>query len=101
MTEKPDAGDLVDQERVPIGPDDDALAVARRVGDAALKVFSRTWPVLKAGKASRRPLNLAAGSYFGGGTPQGGGIDWSPPPKEVYQLVRALTQPPPRADQGN
>jgi len=70
MTEKPDAGDLVDQERVPIGPDDDALAVARRVGDAALKVFSRDVARPQGRQGLRRPLNLAAGSYFGGRTPE-------------------------------
>jgi methionyl-tRNA formyltransferase len=97
MTGDPDAGDLVDQERVPIGPDDDALIVARRVGEAAVKVLSRTWPVLKAGKGSRRPLNLAAGSYYGARTPEDGLIDWSRPAKETHDLVRAVTRPWPGA----
>jgi len=35
MVAKPDAGALVDQERVPIGPDDTAFEVAGRVADAA------------------------------------------------------------------
>ena len=51
MSAKPDAGDLVDQEAVPIGPDDDALTVSRRVGDAAVKVLALAWPCLKAGTA--------------------------------------------------
>jgi methionyl-tRNA formyltransferase len=97
MTENPDAGDVVDQERVPIGPDDDALTVTRRVGDVAVKVLSRTWPVLKAGKETRTPLNLEKGSYFGGRTPEDGRIDWSRPAKEIHDLVRALTQPWPGA----
>lgn len=97
MVEKPDAGDLVDQERVPIGPDDDALTVARRVGDAALTVLARSWPKLKAGTAPRVPLDLAKGSYFGGRRPEDGRIDWERPAKEIHDLVRAVTRPWPGA----
>ncbi len=97
MVEKPDAGDLVDQERVSVGPDDDALTVARRVGDAAVTVLARSWPRLKAGTAPRVPLDLEKGSYFGGRRPEDGRIDWERPAKEVHDLVRAVTKPWPGA----
>jgi methionyl-tRNA formyltransferase len=97
MVEKPDAGDLVDQERVPIGPDDDALAVSRKVGDAAALVLTRALPRLKAGTAPRVPLDLAKGSYFGGRKPEDGLIDWSQGAKEVHDLVRAVAKPWPGA----
>lgn len=97
MTGQPDAGDLVDQERVPIGPDDDALTVARRVGDAAVAVLSRSWPKLKAGTAPRTPLDLSKGSYFGGRKPEDGAIDWFRPAQEVHDLVRAVAPPWPGA----
>ncbi len=97
MTEKPDAGDLVDQEAVPIGPDDEALTVARRVTEAAVTVLARSWPKLKAGTASRTPLDLAKGSYFGGRKPEDGLIDWLRPAQEVHDLVRAVTRPWPGA----
>ena len=97
MVEKPDAGDLVDQERVPIGPDDDALTVARRVGDAAITVLARAWPKLKAGTAPRLPLDVSRGSYFGGRKPEDGRINWDRPAKEIHDLVRAVTRPWPGA----
>jgi methionyl-tRNA formyltransferase len=97
MTEKPDAGDLVDQERVPIGPDDDALTVSRRVSDAAAQVLSRAMPRLKAGSAPRVPFDLSKGSYFGGRTPEDGLIDWARPAKEVHDLIRAVSKPWPGA----
>lgn len=97
MTEKPDAGDLVDQERVPIGPDDDALSVSRRVADAAALVLARSLPHLKAGDAPRIPQDLSKGSYFGGRKPEDGLIDWTHTAKEVHDLVRAVTKPWPGA----
>lgn len=100
MVEKPDAGDLVDQERVPIGPDDDALTVARRVGDAAVTLLARSWPKLKAGTAPRLPLDVSKGSLFGGRRPEDGRIDWDRPSKEVHDLVRAVTRPWPGAFTG-
>jgi len=97
MTEKPDAGDLVDQERVPIGPEDDALTVSRRVSDAAAVVLARALPRLKAGDAPRIPLDLSKGSYFGGRKPEDGVVDWSHPAKEIHDLVRAVAKPWPGA----
>ncbi|MDL2717867.1 MAG: formyltransferase [Acidobacteriota bacterium] len=97
MTEKPDAGDLVDQERVTIGPDDDVLAVSRRVSDAAAVVLARALPRLKAGDAPRVPLDLTKGSYFGGRKPEDGAIDWTLTAKEIHDLVRAVTKPWPGA----
>ncbi len=97
MTEKPDAGDLVDQERVPIGRDDDALTVSRRVADAAALVLARSLPQLKTGTAPRVPLDLSKGSYFGGRKPEDGLVDWSLSAKEIHDLVRAVTRPWPGA----
>ena len=97
MTGKPDAGDLVDFERVKIGPDDDILGVSRRVGDAAVTVLARALPKLKAGTAPHVPLDLSKGSYFGGRKPEDGEIDWTKPAKEVHDLVRAVTKPWPGA----
>jgi methionyl-tRNA formyltransferase len=97
MTHKPDAGDLVDQERVPIGPEDDALTVSRRVADAAALVLARSLPRLKAGDAPRIPQDLSRGSYFGGRKPEDGLIDWTQSAKEVHDLVRAVTKPWPGA----
>lgn len=97
MTEKPDAGDLVDQERVPIGLEDDALTVSRRVADAAALILARSLPHLKTGTAPRVPLDLSKGSYFGGRKPEDGLVDWSQPAREIHDLVRAVSKPWPGA----
>ena len=55
MTAKPDAGGIVDQQAVPIGPDETAREVFDKVTGAAEVVLDRTLPALIAGTAVRRP----------------------------------------------
>lgn len=97
MVAKPDAGDLVDQAAVPIGPDDTAIEVADRVADAAVTVLRRSLPGLLDGTAPRRPLDLSKGSYFGGRRPKDGEISLQWPAKHVHDLVRAVAPPFPGA----
>ena len=97
MTEKPDAGDLIDSQAVDIGVNDTALEVSLKVADAAAIVLQRSWPALCAGTAARRPLDLAAGSYFTGRTPADGRIDFSRCAWDIHNLIRALAPPFPGA----
>ena len=53
MVEKPDAGDIVDQERVEIAFTDTAHDVFGKVTDAAVTVLARAWPLLQQGTAPR------------------------------------------------
>jgi methionyl-tRNA formyltransferase len=97
MVAKPDAGPLIDQERVPIGPDDTAFEVAQRIADAAVTVLRRSLPALIAGTAVARPLDLAAGAYFGGRKPADGEFSWDWPAARIHNLVRAVAPPFPGA----
>jgi len=97
MVEKPDAGDMVDQEKVPILFTDTALDLFNKVTEAAVKVIGRSWPLLVTGKARRTPMNLAAGSYFGGRKPADGLIDWTMGAVRIYNLIRGVTHPYPGA----
>lgn len=97
MVEKPDAGDMVDKEKVPILFTDTALDLFNKVTDAAVEVICRSWPHLMAGTAPRIPMDLAAGSYFGGRKPADGLIDWTKGAVRIYNLVRGVTHPYPGA----
>jgi methionyl-tRNA formyltransferase len=97
MVAKPDAGDIVDREQVPILFTDTAFDVFTKVTDAAVKVLARSYPLLAAGTAPRMPLNLAEGSYFGGRKPADGLIDWTKPAVAIYNLIRGVTHPYPGA----
>ncbi|HKU87036.1 MAG TPA: formyltransferase [Casimicrobiaceae bacterium] len=97
MIDKPDAGDIVAQQAVPILPDDTAREVADKVTVAAEICLDGVLPALVAGTASRRPNDIARGSYFGGRTPEDGRIDWTRHAREVHDLVRAVAPPYPGA----
>ena len=97
MTVKPDAGRIVDQEAVPIGPDDTAAEVFARVTDAAEKVLKRSIAKLVDGSARFRINDLSKGSYFGGRRPEDGRIDWRKSAREIHNLVRAVAPPYPGA----
>lgn len=97
MVEKPDAGDIVDQEKVSIEFTDTAFDVFNKVTDAAVTVLSRTYPLLAAGTAPRIPMDLSRGSYFGGRRPEDGRIDWNKSAVEIYNLIRGVTHPYPGA----
>ncbi|MFZ3207288.1 MAG: formyltransferase [Geobacteraceae bacterium] len=97
MVEKPDAGDIVDREKVDILFTDTAFDVFNKVTEAAVKVIARAWPLLLAGSASRIPMNLSSGSYFGGRKPGNGLIDWTMSAVRIYNLIRGVTHPYPGA----
>ncbi len=97
MVAKPDAGPIIDQERVPIGIDDTALSVSLAVADAAVRLLTRALPRLAAGPPDSRPMDLSRGSYFGGRTPEDGRIDWAWPAARLHNLIRAVAPPFPGA----
>lgn len=97
MVAKPDAGRIVDRERVPIGPNDVAREVLDRVAVAAATVLARSLPDLLAGTARLVPQDLSVGSYFGGRRPEDGAVDPAWPAQRVHDLVRAVAPPYPGA----
>jgi methionyl-tRNA formyltransferase len=97
MVEKPDAGDIVDRDKVTIEFSDTAFDVFTKVTDAAVRVIARAWPQLVAGTAPRIPMDLAAGNYCGGRKPADGLIDWTKSAVQIYNLIRGVTHPYPGA----
>jgi methionyl-tRNA formyltransferase len=97
MAEKPDAGDIVAQQRVPILPDDTAREVFDKVTLAAEICLDAVLPALIAGDAPRTVNDVAQGSYFGGRRPEDGEIDWRQSARAIHDLVRAVAPPYPGA----
>ena len=97
MEAKPDAGDIVGQASVAIGPDETATEVFGKVSQAAIKVINQALPDLITGKVARKPNELQKGSYFGGRKPSDGQIHWNNTALQVHNLVRAVAPPYPGA----
>jgi len=97
MEVKPDAGDIVGQASVSIGPDETATEVFGKVSDAAVEVMRHVLPELAQGRVSRKPNDLQNGSYFGGRKPADGQIHWNQTARQVHNLVRAVAPPYPGA----
>lgn len=97
MVKRPDAGDIVDQEAVPIGPDDTAQEVFNKCVTAARLVLLRQIEALTTGTAPRRAQDESQATYFGGRKPEDGQIDWTQSTENIYNLIRAVTQPYPGA----
>jgi len=97
MTEKPDNGDIVAQQAVPILPNDTALQVFQKVTVAAEMALNACLPDLLAGRAKALKQDLSKGGYFGGRKAEDGIIDWSHSAQQIHNLVRAVAPPYPGA----
>ncbi len=97
MVKRADAGDIVDQERVAIGPNDTAREVFNRVTQAAGTIMERQFDALMQGRAPRRAQDEARATYFSGRKPEDGRIDWEQGARAIFDLIRAVTHPYPGA----
>lgn len=97
MTEKPDNGDVVAQQAVPILPNDTALQVFQKVTVAAEIALNNVLPDLLAGTVKAAKQDLSQGAYFGGRKAEDGVIDWQLSAQQIHNLVRAVAPPYPGA----
>ena len=97
MIAKPDAGRIVAQQAVAIGPDETAVEVFHKVTDAAAALLAHSLQGLIDGSAELIDQDLKSGSYYGGRKPEDGVIDWSQSARDIHNLVRAVAPPYPGA----
>jgi UDP-4-amino-4-deoxy-L-arabinose formyltransferase/UDP-glucuronic acid dehydrogenase (UDP-4-keto-hexauronic acid decarboxylating) len=97
MIEKPDAGDIVGQKAVAIDISDTAKTLYDKLCGAAKELLDEVLPLIKKGQIPRQKQDLKSGSYYGGRRPEDGRIDWKKSTAEIYNLIRAVTEPYPGA----
>jgi methionyl-tRNA formyltransferase len=97
MVRRADAGAIVDQEGIDLGPRDSAAQAFRKVLPCARQILARQIDALLAGTARETPQDEARATYFGGRTPEDGRIQWSQTSAQIFNLVRAVTDPYPGA----
>lgn len=97
MVEKPDAGDIVGQKAVVIELSDTAKNLYDKLCGAAKELLDEVLPLIKKGEIPRQKQDLKAGSYYGGRRPEDGRINWKKSAADIYNLIRAVTEPYPGA----
>jgi methionyl-tRNA formyltransferase len=97
MVAKADAGDIVCQKSVPITFEDTVLSLFRKLLKAADLLLLEALPLIKEGRAPRIPQDLNKSSYYGRRLPEDGRIDWQWSSKQIYNLIRGVTDPYPGA----
>jgi len=97
MTDQADAGDIIDQTLIPIGPRDSALDVTNKIAPAGARLLEKNIAVLKTGNAPHRKQNEQDAFYVGRRRPEDGRINWQVHCVDVFNLIRAITHPYPGA----
>jgi methionyl-tRNA formyltransferase len=97
MSERMDAGDIVAQKSIPIGPDDDAGVLAERVTEATEALLREQYPRMEAGKAKLIPQDERAATYTCNRVPGDGWIEWDRKTLGIHRQIRALARPFPGA----
>ncbi len=97
MVKAADAGAIVDQDGVDLGPRDTAEQAFRKVLPCARRVLARQIDALLAGTAPETPQDETQATYFGGRKPEDGRISWTQSSAQIFNLIRAVTDPYPGA----
>ncbi len=97
MAEGMDSGDVVDQRRVPIGPDETISRVMERVTRAYLELLEANLPSLLDGTVELTAQDHSEATYCSRLLPQDCEIDWRRPTSAIHDLVRGYTRPYPGA----
>jgi UDP-4-amino-4-deoxy-L-arabinose formyltransferase/UDP-glucuronic acid dehydrogenase (UDP-4-keto-hexauronic acid decarboxylating) len=97
MVKRADAGAIVAQQKVAIERSDTALSLHAKLRTAASDLLRDTLPALLQGKTSETPQDESRATVFGRRTPADGKLLWARPAEELFNLVRAVTQPYPGA----
>ncbi|MDD4005225.1 MAG: formyltransferase [Elusimicrobiaceae bacterium] len=97
MVRSADAGNIVSQVKVPIGPADDVRDLYASFAAALPGFIAGPLRAMKTGRHTETPQDDSEATVFGGRTPQDGAIDWAWPALKIHNLVRAVAHPYPGA----
>ena len=92
-----DAGDIVDQRRVDIAPDDDANTLGARLTALYPVLVMDNLDRMLTGTCPRNPQDHSKATYCCKRTPDDGHIDFSMSAESIVRLVRGVTYPFPGA----
>ena len=97
MVKRADAGAIVAQQAVAIERNDTALSLHGKLREAAATLLRDTLPLMLQGKTRETAQDESRASVFGRRTAADGKLLWQQPAEQLFNLVRAVTQPYPGA----
>lgn len=97
MVKRADAGAILAQQKVVIDRTDTGLTLHAKLREAATHLLHDALPQLAQGKLAETAQNDSQATYFGRRTAADGKLDWKKSAEELFNLVRAVTQPYPGA----
>ncbi|TYK57913.1 bifunctional UDP-4-amino-4-deoxy-L-arabinose formyltransferase/UDP-glucuronic acid oxidase ArnA [Pseudomonas synxantha] len=97
MVKRVDAGAILAQQKVSIDRTDTGLSLHAKLRDAATALLRDALPQLALGKLTETAQDENQATYFGRRTAADGKLDWKKPAEQLFNLVRAVTQPYPGA----
>ncbi|AZF05504.1 bifunctional UDP-4-amino-4-deoxy-L-arabinose formyltransferase/UDP-glucuronic acid oxidase ArnA [Pseudomonas sp. R5-89-07] len=97
MVKRADAGAILAQHTVSIERSDTGLSLHAKLREAASHLLRDALPQLAQGKLAEVAQDESQATCFGRRTAADGKIDWKKPAEELFNLVRAVTQPYPGA----
>lgn len=97
MVKRADAGAILAQQKVTIERSDTGLSLHAKLREAATALLRDALPQLAQGKLSETAQDDSKATYFGRRTAADGKLDWKKPAEQLFNLVRAVTQPYPGA----
>ncbi|PKA69018.1 UDP-4-amino-4-deoxy-L-arabinose formyltransferase/UDP-glucuronic acid dehydrogenase (UDP-4-keto-hexauronic acid decarboxylating) [Pseudomonas baetica] len=97
MVKRADTGAIVAQQRVAIDRSDTALSLHTKLRIAASDLLRDALPAMLQGNVSETPQDESKATVFGRRTPADGKLLWAKPAEQLFNLIRAVTQPYPGA----
>lgn len=97
MVIRADAGAIVAQQRLAIERSDTALSLHGKLRIAAIDLLRDTLPAMLQGKITETPQDESKATVFGRRSAADGKLPWAKPAEQLFNLVRAVTQPYPGA----
>jgi methionyl-tRNA formyltransferase len=97
IAQEVDAGDIVDQEEVPIGADEVIADVVDNVTQTYISVLDRNFEKLVTEEFQLQEQDHSKATYTCKRLPQDNLINWHESTNDIYNFIRALSQPYPGA----
>lgn len=97
LDENVDAGDLIDQAPVPIGPKETIAEIMEKVTEKYLTLLEKNLSSIIDGTSPRWAQDQTKATYVSKRLPRDNEIDWKQTSCDIFNLIRATTYPYPGA----